>query len=111
MGLFMLNKGKWGKKQLLNEEWFEEAMSPQIMQYAGQGHTPEEIAAMDQNDWNQGYGYQMWMCRYGGVRLDGAWAQVCVIYPEKNLIFVGQSHANNTWDFLNSVVDRLLVRF
>lgn len=111
MGLFMLNKGKWGRKQLLNEEWFEDAMSAQIMQYAGQGHTPEEIAAMDQNDWNQGYGYQMWLCRYGGVRLDGAWGQVCVIYPEKNLIFVGQSHANNTWDFLNSIVDRLLVQF
>lgn len=109
MGLFMLNKGKWGRKQLLNEEWFDEAMSPQIMQYAGQGHTPEEIAAMDQNDWNQGYGYQMWMCRYGGVRLDGAWAQVCVIYPDKDLIVVGQSHASNTWDLLNSIVDRIYV--
>ena len=111
MGLFMLRKGEWKGKRLLNEEWFDDAMSPQIMQYAGKGHTPEEIAAMDVNDWNQGYGYQMWMCRYGGVRLDGAWAQVCVIYPEKDLIFVGQSHANNTWDFLNSVVDRLLVKF
>lgn len=111
MGLFMLRKGEWKGKRLLNEEWFDEAMSAQIMQYAGQGYTPEEIAAMDVNDWNQGYGYQMWMCRYGGVRLDGAWAQVCVIYPEKDLIFVGQSHANNTWDFLNSVVDRLLVKF
>lgn len=107
MGIFMLNKGKWGRKQLLNEEWFDEAMSPQIMQYAGQGHTPEEIAAMDQNDWNQGYGYQMWMCRYGGARLDGAWAQVCVIYPDKDLVFVAQSHSNNTWDLLNSIVDRL----
>ena len=111
MGLFMLQKGRWGKKQLLNEEWLEEAMSAQIMQYAGQGHTPAEIAAMDQNDWNQGYGYQMWRCRHNGVRLDGAWAQVCVIYPEKNLVVVGQSHANNTWDLLNSIVDRLYVRF
>ena len=111
MGLFMLQKGRWGKKQLLDEEWLEEAMSAQIMQYAGQGHTPAEIAAMDQNDWNQGYGYQMWRCRHNGVRLDGAWAQVCVIYPDKNLVVVGQSHANNTWDLLNSIVDRLYVRF
>ena len=111
MGLFMLQKGVWEGKRLLNEEWFEEAMSAQIMQYAGQGHTPEEIAAMDQNDWNQGYGYQMWVCRYGGVRLDGAWGQVCVIYPEKNLVVVGQTHANNTWDLLNSIVDRIHIQF
>lgn len=111
MGQFMLQKGEWKGKRILNEEWFDDAMSAQIMQYAGQGHTPEEIAAMDQNDWNQGYGYQMWLCRNGGVRLDGAWAQICVIYPEKNLVVTAQTHANNTWDLLNSIIERVYNQF
>lgn len=110
MGLFMLNKGKWGRKQLLNEEWFEHAMSAQIMQYAGQGYSPQEVARLKDDDWNQGYGYQMWMCRNGGVRLDGAWAQVCVIYPDKDLVVVGQSYASNTWDLLNSIADRIYMK-
>jgi len=111
MGLFMMQKGVWEGKRLLNEEWFDEAMSAQIMQYAGQGHTPEEIAAMEQNDWNQGYGYQMWMCRNGGCRLDGAWGQICVIYPEKNLVVAAHSHTYNTRELLNSIVNRVYSQF
>lgn len=111
MGLFMLEKGKWGRKQLLDPEWFDQAMSAQIMQYAGQGYSPEEVARIKDDDWNQGYGYQMWMCRNGGVRLDGAWAQVCVIYPDKDLVVVGQSYASNTWDLLNSIASRIYDQF
>lgn len=111
MGLFMLQKGEWDGKRLLDEEWFDDAMSAQIMQYAGQGHSPEEIAAMNQNDWNQGYGYQMWCCRYGGVRLDGAWSQLCVIYPDKELVVVAQSHSNSPDEMFNSIIERVYKKF
>lgn len=107
MGLFMLRKGVWNDKRLLNEEWFDEAMSAQIMQYAGQGLTPDDVAKMTPDAWNQGYGYQMWMCPEGGCRLDGAWAQLCVLYPEKDLVIAVQAHSDNTGGILKYIENRI----
>lgn len=103
MGQFMLQRGEWNGKRLLNEEWFDEAMSPQIMQYAGRGVSDEWIAAHANDDWNQGYGYQMWCCTHGAYRLDGAWSQYCVIIPEKNAVVACLSHSPNGARMLNSV--------
>lgn len=107
MGLFMLQKGVWDGERLLNEEWLNDAMSPQIMQYAGQGLTPDDVAKMTPDAWNQGYGYQMWMCPEGGIRLDGAWAQLCIIYPDKNLVVAAQAYTSNTGGLVQSIQDRI----
>lgn len=111
MGQFFLQKGRWGKKQLLSEEWMAAASSPQIMQYAGQGLTPDDVAEMEPKPWNQGYGYQMWMCPKGGYRLDGAWSQLCVIYPDKNLVIAAQAHTDNVGGILQSIEDRIYCSF
>lgn len=103
MGQFFLNRGTWNGKRLLNEAWFDEAMKPQILQY--QGHmSMEEAAEKYKNDeWNQGYGYQMWVSTHGAVRLDGAWGQYVIIVPEKNMVVACQAHNPNGNRFIQSV--------
>lgn len=92
-GLFMLHRGVWNGTRLLQDSWFDEAMSPQIIQGGG------EIDPT--NDWNCGYGYQMWACqRPGAYRFDGAWGQFCVVAPEKNAVIVLFAHARNTAQIL-----------
>jgi hypothetical protein len=62
---------------------------------------------MTPDAWNQGYGYQMWMCPEGGIRLDGAWAQLCIIYPDKNLVVAAQAYTSNTGGLVQSIQDRI----
>ena len=108
-GQFVLQKGKWNGRQLLSEEWIADATSAQIMQSEGLNRSEEELARLKaENDWEQGYGYQMWLCRHGGVRFDGAWGQFCIIFPEKNAVVVALSHSGNTPRILNSIWTNIL---
>ena len=112
MGQFMLQRGEWNGKQLLGKEWFDSAMSPQIMQYEGRIADPEELQrfkeSMARDQWHQGYGYQMWCCTDGAYRLDGAWSQFCVIFPEENAVVATISHASNGATILNSIWNNVL---
>lgn len=103
MGQFMLQRGVWNGKRLLNEEWFDQAMSPQIYQYQGRGVSDEWIAAHASDDWNQGYGYQMWCCTHGAFRLDGAWSQMCIIIPEKRAVVATFAHTPDGRTLINSI--------
>ena len=112
MGQFMLQRGCWNGKQLLFEEWFDEAMSPQIMQYEGRIADPAELQrfkeSMARDQWHQGYGYQMWCCIDGAYRLDGAWSQFCIIFPEHNAVVAATSHAGNGATIFNSIWTNIL---
>ena len=112
MGQFMLQRGEWNGKQLLGKEWFDNAMSPQIMQYEGRIADPVELQrfkeSMARDQWHQGYGYQMWCCLDGAFRLDGAWSQLCVIFPEENAVVATIAHAGNGATILNSVWNNVL---
>ncbi len=92
MGQFMLDKGMWKGKQLLNSEWFDEAMSVQITKGQSGSH-----------DWTAGYGYQMWKCELPAYRIDGAWGQFVIVIPEKNAVVAITAHANNTQGILDAV--------
>ncbi len=65
-GQLLLQQGAWNKKQLVPKEWIQEATSFKIESSGGSARLPK-----DQNDWAQGYCYQMWRGRYNTVRLDG----------------------------------------
>ena len=112
MGQFMLKRGCWNGKQLLFEEWFDEAMSPQIMQYEGRIADPAELQrfkeSMTRDQWHQGYGFQMWCCTDGAYRLDGAWSQFCIIFPKHNAVVAVTSHASNGATILNSIWTNIL---
>jgi hypothetical protein len=74
-GQLYLQKGMWQGKRILPESWVVEATS---------FHTPNAPAL--NIDWEQGYGYQFWMCRHNAYRGDGAFGQYCVVMPEQDAV-------------------------
>ena len=108
MGLFMLNKGVWEGKRLLNEEWFDEATKAQIRQYYGKGYSEERIASLQNNESNMGYGYQVWMNTHGGFRLDGAHGQFVFVLPEENAVIVLTGNTKDTAPEMEAVWKYLL---
>lgn len=103
MGQFMLHKGEWKGKRLLYEKWFDKAMKTQILQYKGLDPTPGQLEQFKTDNWNQGYCYQMWTCCNGAVRIDGAWGQYAIIFPDKNLVVVATSHSSDGSAIVSSI--------
>ena len=60
------------------------------------------------SDWVQGYGYQMWRCRHGGVRADGANGQYILLLPEQDAVIVTTAHIPNMQQELNLIWNYLL---
>ena len=85
VGMLFLNKGKYGEKQLVPEEWIN---------LATKKHIPTETCVTG-TDWQQGYCYQFWKGRYNTTRLCGAYGQMCVIMPDYDAIFVVNSGYDN----------------
>lgn len=95
MGQFYLQKGKWNGKQLLNEEWCDQAMGIQIIQ---KGEIEPE------NERGCGYGYQMWKNTVGGgARFDGAHGQFVLICPDKNAVIVLTGNTTKPYDAIKYV--------
>ncbi len=70
LGQLYLDEGVWDGTRLLPDGWVREASRPQIA-------NPNE----PDPDWQQGYGFQLWMSRHG-YRGDGAFGQLMVVLPE-----------------------------
>ncbi|KAA6343203.1 6-aminohexanoate-dimer hydrolase [termite gut metagenome] len=96
LGQLFLQKGSWNGKQLLPESWIEEATALHIASLPA-GTTPEKAKDLDatENDWMQGYGYQMWRCRHNGVRADGAYGQFIIILSEQDALIVATSNVKD----------------
>lgn len=75
LGMLYLNGGKWNGKQLISEKYVKLASSF-ISDNSGNGNP----------DWCAGYGLQFWMNAKGGFRGDGAYGQLCMVFPEKNIV-------------------------
>ena len=91
MGLMILQKGQFEGKQVIPAEWIEAASAYQVPcvpagMNSDQAHTMKKAAKT--SDWLQGYGYQMWRCRYNSFRADGANGQYIIMIPEKNAVVV-----------------------
>lgn len=73
IGQLFLNKGKWGEKQIVSEQWLDEMTMKRM-------DTPEEM--------NQyGYGYHVWMGkRKGSFLFNGILGQFTIIYPDLNMV-------------------------
>jgi CubicO group peptidase (beta-lactamase class C family) len=96
-GQLYLQKGKWQGKQLVPAAWVDAATARQI----SNGSNP-------QSDWDQGYGYQFWRCRYGAFRGDGAFGQYCIVMPEQDAVIAITSGVKDMQAVLNLVWDKLL---
>ncbi|MFF2447525.1 serine hydrolase domain-containing protein [Neobacillus sp. NPDC058068] len=96
-GQFLLQQGFWEGRQLLPKNWIKDASSIQITN------------GDDENDdWQQGYGFQFWLCRYGAFRADGAFGQFCIILPEQDAVVIITSGTNDGDAVLNLIWEYLL---
>ena len=73
-----------------------------IEQAAERGMTKET------SDWMQGYGYQMWRCRPGCFRADGARGQYIIVVPDKNAVIAITSDVQDLQGELNLVWKHIL---
>ena len=89
MGQLLLQKGEWNGRQLIPAEWVAE-MSKKQVESINPGTRTEEAEgkgmSVETSDWMQGYGYQMWRCRPGCFRADGARGQYIIVVPERNAV-------------------------
>lgn len=97
LGQLYLQKGKWEGKQLLSEAWVEAATSNQT----SNGSNPD-------SDWDQGYGYQFWQCRYNAYRGDGAFGQYCLVMPEQDAVIAITAGSDDLQGILDVVWEHLL---
>lgn len=106
IGLFYLQKGNWNGKQLLPESWIEEASSALVPSRPG-GMSDETYKQRDpeNNDWLQGYGYQIWRGRHNTYRADGANGQYILVIPDKNAVVAVTANLTNMAEELNLIWD------
>ena len=111
MGQLLLQKGEWNGKQLIPAEWVAE-MSKKQVESINPGTRLEDAEAKgltkETSDWMQGYGYQMWRCRPGCFRADGARGQYIIVVPDKNAVIAITSDVENLQGELNLVWKNIL---
>ena len=105
-GQLFLQKGQWEGEQLLPAGWVDEASSIKIIQ---DPDAPQEN--VNQSDWLQGYGYQMWRSRHNSFRADGAFGQYILVLPEQDAVIVITSETNDMQGLLDLVWEYLLPAF
>ena len=72
LGQLYLQNGFWGGDQLVPESYVAQAHSKQV----------DNSHPAGSPDWQQGYGFQFWVCRHRAYRGDGAFGQFCIVVPE-----------------------------
>jgi CubicO group peptidase (beta-lactamase class C family) len=100
-----LNKGNWHGKQLIPASWVEAATKKEwdFTSNPFGGKTPKE-----QDDWQQGYGYQFWRTQHNGYRSDGLYGQFGIVLPDEKTIIAINEESFNTQKTLNYVWDILI---
>ena len=121
MGLCLLNGGKFAGKQVIPASWVAEMSAKQVPS-VNAGINERQMKAFQAdpespfrlnfepatNDWVQGYGYQMWRCRHGAFRADGANGQYIIVLPDKDAVIVTTADIRNMQQELNLIWDNLL---
>jgi len=98
LGQLYLQRGRWGDTQLISKDWVTQATSHQI---------DTESPDQPNPDWQQGYGFQFWMARYG-YRGDGAFGQFCVILPEQDTVVATTAATEDMQAVLDALWEHLL---
>ncbi|MCR5262583.1 MAG: beta-lactamase family protein [Clostridiales bacterium] len=89
VGQMLMDHGVWQGKRILPEGWADR----QIARHIGRDEP-------GLGDWSQGYCYQLWRGRHDTSRLCGAFGQMCVIAPEKDMLFVTNSGYDSDIQFI-----------
>lgn len=99
LGLLYLNKGVYNGERILSEEWVENAAK--AWSDNSTNGTP---------DWVAGYGFQFWLNAREGFRGDGAFGQLCMVFPSKNMVFAAEVYSDDMQteiDLVYELVDNL----
>ena len=111
MGQLLLQEGLWNGKQLIPADWVKE-MSKKQVESINPGTRIEQAAergmTKETSDWMQGYGYQMWRCRPGCYRADGARGQYIIVVPNKDAVIAITSDVEDLQGELNLVWKHIL---
>lgn len=109
LGQLFLQKGQWNGKQIVSAEWLKEMSSYQVPS-APSGTRFEDVQAgitSNNEDWIEGYGYQMWRGQHNTFRADGFAGQYIIVVPEKDAVIVlttmssvYQQYMNLVWKYL-----------
>ena len=102
-GQLYLQKGKWNGRQLIPQEWVEQATARQV--------SNEKENHSQGLDWQQGYGFQFWRCRHDVFRGDGAGGQFCVVMPAQDAVVAITAQSGNMQAELDVLWDKLLPAF
>jgi CubicO group peptidase (beta-lactamase class C family) len=100
-GQLYLQNGKWNGKQLVPQQWIEQATTKQVPNDQ-ESHTKIGI------DWQQGYGFQFWRCTHNAFRGDGAGGQLCVVIPAQDTVVAITAQTGNFQGEMNAIWDNLL---
>jgi hypothetical protein len=100
-----LNKGKWKGQQIIPEAWVEDSGKAQWVFASNPfgGKTPKQ-----DDDWQQGYGYQFWRTKHNGYRSDGLYGQFGIVLPDEQMVVAITEQSFNTQKTLNLIWDNLL---
>ena len=94
LGLLYLNKGVYKGKRILSEKWIEEATS-----------AISDNSTNGEADWCNGYGYQIWINSRDGFRGDGAFGQLCMVFPKYDAVVAVQAIGPSMQDEINIIYD------
>ena len=97
LGQLYLDRGMWEGKRLLTEAWVAEATA----RHVSNGDDPED-------DWAQGYGFQIWRSRHNSYRLDGRYGQFALVLPEQDMVVAITAGVKNNRAVTNFVWQTLL---
>ena len=114
LGQLFLQKGVWNGQQIVPAEWLKEMSSYQVPS-APSGTRFEDLEKAglnkDNNEWVQGYGYQMWICRHNAFRADGFAGQYIMVFPDRDAVLVlttssslYQPYIDLIWEYLLPVL-------
>jgi CubicO group peptidase (beta-lactamase class C family) len=101
LGQLLLQNGRWGESQLVPADFVADGRLPQI------GNSRQQANP----DWRQGYGYQMWMCRHGAQRADGAFGQFSIVLPDLDAVIACTAQVIDMQQQLDLVWAHLLPAF
>lgn len=103
LGVLILQDGVWEGRQLVPKEYLALATRTQISKPAD--------ALLPRNDWNAGYGYQMWMCQSGAFRGDGMYGQYCIMDRRTDTVLAATALTMDMQGELNAYTDCVLTAY
>ena len=99
LGLLYLNKDVYNGRRILSENWIKAATK-----------VWSDTSTNGTQDWTSGYGFQFWKNFRDGFRGDGAFGQLCMVFPSKNMVFESEVYSENVQteiDLVYELVEKL----